>query len=76
MRNNGLWHDPTDFIFEYFYSKERKIIYEIHTYAIKVGTVQEYYKKFHEAFEERQKLSRMIGIFNTEFGDLNRIMHN
>ena len=51
------------------------MIYEIRTYAIKVGTVQEYYKKFHEAFDERQKLSRMIGIFNTEIGNLNRVMH-
>ena len=51
------------------------MIYEIRTYTIKVGTVQEYYEKFHEAFDERQKLSRMIGIFNTEIGDLNRVMH-
>ncbi|MDP6364915.1 MAG: NIPSNAP family protein [Nitrospinota bacterium] len=51
------------------------MIYELRIYKIKPGTVKEYYEKFHEAFEERQKLSRMIGIFNTEVGDLNKIMH-
>ncbi len=51
------------------------MIYELRIYTIKVGAVNEYYEKFHEAFEERQKLSRMIGIFNTEVGDLNKIMH-
>jgi hypothetical protein len=51
------------------------MIYELRIYTIKPGTTQEYYEKFHEAFEERQKLSRMIGIFHTDIGDLNKIMH-
>ncbi len=51
------------------------MIYELRFYTIKVGQAAAYYEKFHEAFEERQKLSRMIGIFNTEIGDLNKIMH-
>ncbi|MEE9257510.1 MAG: NIPSNAP family protein, partial [bacterium] len=51
------------------------MIYELRIYTIKVGQAAAYYEKFHEAFEERQKLSRMIGIFNTDIGDLNKIMH-
>ena len=51
------------------------MIYELRIYTIKPGTTQEYYEKFHESFEDRQKLSRMIGIFHTDVGDLNKIMH-
>ncbi len=51
------------------------MIYEMRIYTVPPGKADEYYEKFGEAMEERQKLSRMIGIFHTDIGDLNRIMH-
>ncbi len=51
------------------------MIYEMRIYTVPPGKVDEYYEKFGEVMEERQKLSRLIGIFHTDIGDLNRIMH-
>ncbi len=51
------------------------MIYEIRTYTIPPGKVPEYYEKFGEIFEKRQAVTRMVGMFHTEVGDLNRIMH-
>jgi len=51
------------------------MIYEMRIYTVPPRGVPEYYEKFGEIFEKRQALSRLVGIFNAEFGDLNRVMH-
>ena len=51
------------------------MIYEMRTYNLKIGTVAEFLDKFQGVFEKRQKISRLLGMFYSEFGDLNRVMH-
>lgn len=51
------------------------MLYEMRVYTVPPGKVPEYYEKFGEIFEKRQAISRMIGMFHTDIGDLNRIMH-
>ena len=42
------------------------MIYEMRTYELKVGTVQEFEENFSKVIEERQKFSRMVGFFHSE----------
>lgn len=51
------------------------MIYEIRTYTVPPRGVPEYYEKFGEIFERRQAITRMVGMFHADFGELNRIMH-
>ena len=51
------------------------MIYEMRTYDLKVGGVQEFEENFSKVIDERQKFSRMVGFFHSEIGDLNRVMH-
>ncbi len=51
------------------------MIYEIRTYDLKVGKVQEVVDCFAEVIEERIKLSRLVGFWTTEIGPLNQIVH-
>lgn len=51
------------------------MIYEIRTYTVPPRGVPEYYEKFGEIFERRQAITRMVGMFHADFGQLNRIMH-
>jgi NIPSNAP len=51
------------------------MIYEIRTYTLKPGSVAEYEKRFAEAVETRTKYSPMYGMWHTEIGPLNQIVH-
>ncbi len=51
------------------------MIYEMRIYTLTVGGVDEFEENFSKAIEQRQKLSKMVGFFHTEIGDLNRVMH-
>ncbi|MBV9579317.1 MAG: NIPSNAP family protein, partial [Chloroflexi bacterium] len=51
------------------------MIYEIRTYTVKPGMVAEYEKRFAEAIEVRSKYSQMYGMWHTEIGPLNQIVH-
>src|SRR5579864_4285256 len=51
------------------------MIYEIRVYTLKPGCVAEYEKRFAEAVEIRSKYSPMYGMWHTEIGPLNQIVH-
>ncbi len=51
------------------------MIYEIRTYHITPHKVPEVMKRFGEAYEERAKISPMLGFFYTDIGPLNQIIH-
>jgi NIPSNAP protein len=51
------------------------MIYEIRTYTLKPGSVGEYEKRFAEAVETRTKYSPMYGMWHTEIGPLNQMVH-
>ncbi len=51
------------------------MIYEMRTYTLPPRGVPEYYEKFGEIFEKRQAITRMVGMFHCDFGQLNRVMH-
>ena len=52
------------------------MIYEVRTYQLLPGgAVQEFYKRFTEAYEAgRNKLTPIAGAFFTEFGPLNQVV--
>src|SRR5438105_14679043 len=49
--------------------------YEIRTYGLKPGTVAEYEKRFADAIEVRTQYSQLYGIWHTEIGPLNQVVH-
>ena len=51
------------------------MIYEVRTYHITPHKVPEVMKRFGEAYEERAKISPMLGFFYTDIGPLNQIIH-
>lgn len=51
------------------------MIYEIRTYTVKPGAVAEYESRFAEAYAVREKYSKMGGMWHTEIGPLNQIIH-
>lgn len=51
------------------------MIYEIRIYNLTVGGVPEFEKNFGAVVEQRAKLSRLMGFFHSDIGDLNRVMH-
>jgi len=51
------------------------MIYEIRVYTLKPGCVAEYEKRFAEAVETRTKYSPLYGMWHTEIGPLNQIVH-
>ncbi len=51
------------------------MIYEIRTYTLRVGSLNEVEKRFGHAYESRQKYSPLAGFFHTEVGPLNQIVH-
>src|SRR5438128_2008961 len=53
----------------------KTMIYEIRTYTLKVGSLNEVEKRFGSAYESRQKYSPLAGFFHTEVGPLNQIVH-
>jgi NIPSNAP len=51
------------------------MIYEIRTYTVRPGTVAEYEKRFSESIEVRSRYSQLYGLWHTEIGPLNQILH-
>jgi len=51
------------------------VIYEFRTYDLKPGSVQEVIKRFGDAYEHRQELSKLAAFWYTEIGPLNQIIH-
>lgn len=52
------------------------MFYEMRTYTIKVGKVQEYLKHFEEVgFPVITKYQKLVGWWYTEIGELNQIIH-
>ena len=51
------------------------MIYEIRTYTLKPGSVAEYEKRFAEVIDVRMKYSPMYGMWHTEIGPLNQMVH-
>jgi hypothetical protein len=51
------------------------MIYEIRTYTVKPGAVPEYEKRFAEAYTAREKYSKLGGMWHTEIGPLNQVIH-
>jgi hypothetical protein len=51
------------------------LIYEIRIYTVKPGQVPEYEKRFAEAYKAREKYSKLGGMWHTEFGPLNEVIH-
>lgn len=51
------------------------MIYEIRTYNVKPGGVNEYLARFGEAYTVREKYSPLYGYFYTEIGPLNQLVH-
>ena len=51
------------------------MLYEMRIYTCGSHQIPEYIEKFSEVFERRQKISRVIGFFRIEIGELNRVMH-
>lgn len=51
------------------------MIFEIRTYNVKPGLVPEYEKRFAAGYEVRQNYSKLYGMWHTEIGPLNQVMH-
>ena len=51
------------------------MIYEIRTYTVKPGKVAEWESRFGEAYEIRSKYSKLGGMWHTELGPLNQVVH-
>lgn len=51
------------------------MIYEIRTYGLKVGSLNEVEKRFGEAYEYRKKYSELTAFWHTDIGPLNEIIH-
>lgn len=50
------------------------MLYEMRLYTLVPHGVAEFERNFAQVAEERMKLSRLLGFFHSEIGDLNRIM--
>src|SRR5207237_9684767 len=51
------------------------MIYEVRQYILKGGTVAKFEERFAEAYEVRQKYSKMAFLGHTEIGPLNQVVH-
>ncbi|MGI8551821.1 MAG: NIPSNAP family protein [Dehalococcoidia bacterium] len=51
------------------------MIYELRTYTLKPGMVAEFEKRWEPMVEGRQKLSPLGGLWHTEIGPLNEMVH-
>jgi hypothetical protein len=51
------------------------MIYEIRTYTVKPGSVAEYEKRFADGLRVRSRYSPLYGLWHTEIGPLNQIVH-
>ena len=51
------------------------MIYEMRTYALKPGAVDEFEERFAEGLPTREKYSKLGAFWHTEFGPLNQVIH-
>ncbi len=51
------------------------MIYEVRTYTLKPGGVEQFEKNFAEALPYREKYSKLGAFWHTEFGPLNQVIH-
>ena len=51
------------------------MIYEFRTYDLKPRSVEEFEKRFGEAYEKRKKHSALAAFWHTEVGPLNQVIH-
>ena len=51
------------------------MIYEVRTYILKPGSVRTFEERFGEALEARTKYSPLGGLWHTEIGPLNQVVH-
>ena len=51
------------------------MIYEMRTYTVKPGAASEYESRFGEAYAAREKYSKLGGMWHTEIGPLNQVIH-
>jgi hypothetical protein len=51
------------------------MLYELRTYNLRPGSLPEVLKRFGEAYRHRRRYSEMAGLWFTEFGPLNQIVH-
>ena len=51
------------------------MIYEVRTYTLKPGTVDQFEKNFAEALPYRQKHSKLGAFWHTDIGPLNQVIH-
>jgi hypothetical protein len=51
------------------------VIYEMRTYTVKPGAASEYETRFGEAYAAREKYSKLGGMWHTEIGPLNQVIH-
>ncbi len=51
------------------------MIYEMRTYTLKPGTVDEFKRRFAEALPHRLKYSKLTAFWHTEIGLLNQVIH-
>jgi len=51
------------------------MIYELRTYTVKPGAVAEYESRFAEAYAVREKYSPLGGMWHTDVGPLNQVLH-
>src|SRR5688500_10366 len=59
----------------YLDAKETSVIYEIRTYNVKPGAVAEWEGRFAEAYSVREKYSPLGGMWHTDIGPLNQVVH-
>ena len=51
------------------------MIYELRTYMLKPGTIPEFEKRLADVLPHREEFSKLGGIWHTEFGQLNQVVH-
>jgi L-rhamnose mutarotase len=51
------------------------MIYEMRTYTLKPGSIEEFEKRFAEALPYREKYSKLAAFWHTEIGPLNQVIH-
>src|SRR5437868_5227541 len=55
--------------------RRRAMIYELRTYTAKPGMVAQWEKKWAESYKVREQYSKLGGMWHTELGPLNQILH-
>lgn len=51
------------------------MLYQMRICTLTIGSVGEYEENFGNVVDKRTNMSRLVGCFHTEIGDLNRVMH-